>query len=53
MGIIQDCFYVLIFYSEKFSTWVWRLPFAVNVNRNLSIYFVFTLENIACPLGNL
>ena len=26
----------LVFYSEKFSTWVWRLPFAVNVNLNLS-----------------
>ena len=35
-GIVRDCFYVLIFYSEKFSTWAWRLPFAVNVNLNLS-----------------
>ena len=34
--IVQDCFYPLICYSEKFSTWVWRLPFAVNVNLNLS-----------------
>ena len=34
--IFRDCFYLLIFYSEKFSTWVWRLPFAVNVNLNLS-----------------
>ena len=53
IGIIRDCFYLVIFYSEKFSTWDWRLPFAVNVNHNLSVYFVFTLENIACPLGNL
>ena len=53
IGIIRDCFYLVIFYSEKFSTWDWRLPFAVNVNPNLSVYFVFTLENIACPLGNL
>ena len=53
IGIIRDCFYLIIFYSEKFSTWDWRLPFAVNVNLNLSIYFVFTLENIACPLDNL
>ena len=36
IGIVPDCFYLLIFYSEKFSTWVWRLPFAVNVNLNLS-----------------
>ena len=37
IGIVRDCFYLLIFYSEKFSTWVWRLPFAVNVNLNLSV----------------
>ena len=37
IGIFRDCFYLLIFYSEKFSTWVWRLPFTVNVNLNLSI----------------
>ena len=36
IGIVRDCFYLLIFYSEKFSTWVWRLPIAVNVNLNLS-----------------
>ena len=35
IGIVRDCFYLLIFYSEKFSTWVWRLPFAVNGNLNL------------------
>ena len=34
--IILDCFYLLIFYSEKFSTDVCRLPYAVNVNLNLS-----------------
>ena len=38
LGIVRDCFYLLIFYFEKFSTWVWRLPFAVNVNLNLSIH---------------
>ena len=38
IGIVQDCFYLLnIFYSKKFSTWVWRSPFLVNENRNLSI----------------
>ena len=36
-GSVLDCFYLLIFYSEKFSTGVWRLPFTVNVNLNLSI----------------
>ena len=36
IGIVCDCFYLLIFYSEKFSTWVWRLPFAVNVNLHLA-----------------
>ena len=35
--IVLDCFYLLIFYSEKFSTDVRRLPYAVNVNLNLSI----------------
>ena len=36
IGIVRDCFYLLIFYSEKFSTWVWRLPVVVNLNLNLS-----------------
>ena len=36
--IVLDCFYLLIFYFEKFSTDVCRLPCAVNVNLNLSIY---------------
>ena len=31
--IVLNCFYLLIFYSEN---WIWRLPFAVNVNLNLS-----------------
>ena len=35
--IALDCFYLLIFYCEKFSTDVCRLPYAVNVNLNLSI----------------
>ena len=34
--IVLDCFYLLIFYSEKFSTDVCRLPYAVNLNLNLS-----------------
>ena len=35
--IVLDCFYLLIFYFEKFSTDVCRLPCVVNVNLNLSI----------------
>ena len=40
IGIVLDSFYLLVFYSEKFSAWVWILPFAVNVNLNLSIDLV-------------
>ena len=35
--IVLSCFYLLIFYFEKFSTWLWRLPFAVYVKPNLTI----------------
>ena len=35
--IVLDCFYLLIFYFEKFSTHVCRSPYAANVNLNLSI----------------
>ena len=34
--IVLNFFYLLIFYSEKFSTDVCRLRYAVNVNLNLS-----------------
>ena len=37
IGIVQYSFYLLIFYSEKFSVLVWFLQFVVNVNLNLSI----------------
>ena len=43
-AIVRDCFYLFIFYSEKFSTRVWRLPFAVNVNLNLSILLFLTRD---------
>ena len=33
--IVLDSFYLLVFYSEKFSTWIWRLPFGIEVNLNL------------------
>ena len=34
--IVLDSFFLLIFYSEKFSTHVCRLPYYANVNLNLS-----------------
>ena len=34
--IVLSRFYPLIFYFEKFSTWIWRLPFAVYVKLKLS-----------------
>ena len=40
--IVLDCFYLLILYSEKFSTDVCRLSYAVNVNLNLSILYLYT-----------
>ena len=30
IGIVRHCYYLLIFYSEKFSTWVWRLLKCLN-----------------------
>ena len=35
--IVLSCFYLLIFYFEKFATWIWRLPFALYVKLKLSI----------------
>ena len=32
--IVLNCVYLLIFYFEKFSTWIWQLPYAVNVTLN-------------------
>ena len=52
--IALDCFYLLIFYSEKFSTDVCRLPYAVNVNRNLSNALTssfITFENFVAILA--
>ena len=46
--IALDCFYLLIFYSEKFSTDVCRLPYAVNVNLNLSIVSCLTYYTLTC-----
>ena len=46
--IVLDCFYLLIFYSEKISTDVCRLPYAVNVNLHLSIRVKFTANVNLC-----
>ena len=32
MRIVLNRFYLLVFYFEKISTWIWRLPFAVYVS---------------------
>ena len=51
--IALDCFYLLIFYSEKFSTDVCRLPYAVNVNLNLSnIMMVNRCQTTKCGCSN-
>ena len=34
--IALSCFYLLIFFFEKFLAWIWRLPFAVYVKLKLS-----------------
>ena len=44
--IVLSCVYLLFFYFEKFSTWIWRLPFAVYVrlklsNRNTCYHAIF------------
>ena len=30
--IVLSCFYLFIFYVEKFSTWIWRLPYTWSLN---------------------
>ena len=37
--IVLSCFYLLIFYFQKLSTWIWHLPFAVYVKLNFSIKY--------------
>ena len=36
--IVLSCFYLLIFSLEKFSTWIWRLPFAIYVQFRIINY---------------
>ena len=44
----MSCFYLLIFYFEKFLTWIWRLPFAVYVK--LKLFGVTFTTNISLKL---
>ena len=54
MRIALDLFYLLIFYSEKFSTDVCRLPYAVNINLNLSSSMRWTWQAwITLELGRV
>ena len=46
--IVLDCFYLLIFYFEKFSTHVCRLPYAANVNLILSNALLWTRSSSHC-----
>ena len=39
---VLNCFYLLVSKFEKLTTWIWRLPFAVNVilnDRNVMVNF--------------
>ena len=40
--IVLSCFYLLIFSFEKFSTWIWRLPFTVYVK--LKLFFIILID---------
>ena len=46
----MSCFYLLIFYFEKFLTWIWRLPFVVYVK--LKLFGVTFTTNISLKLRN-
>ena len=49
--IVLDCFYLLIFYSEKFSTDVCRLPYAVNVNLVYNVASYHRLTRSSMGIG--
>ena len=49
-----DSFCLLIFCFKKYSTWIWRLQFAVNVTCNLSIKLIQKVGGqTRCILGNV
>ena len=47
MRIVLDSLYLLTFYSEKLSTWIWCLPFGANKNLNLLIEDSLSLPGTA------
>ena len=47
--IVLSCFYLLIFNFQKFSTWIWRLPFAVYVMLKLSNNYVSCIPWLQLP----
>ena len=54
MRIELDSFCLLIFCFKKYSTWIWRLQFAVNVTCNLSIKLIQKVGGqTRCILGNV
>ena len=44
---VLSSFYLLIFYFEKFSPWVWRLPFGLYVKLKLSMSNWNTFKNVS------
>ena len=42
--IVLSCFYLFISHFENFSTWISRLPFAVNGMLNVSIIDLFLVN---------
>ena len=48
--VLSSCFYPLFYFNFKvFSTWIWRLPFAVNVTLKLSIVKLLTRIEYVFP----
>ena len=47
--IVLSCFYLLIFYFEKFSAWIWRLPFAVCRIREASTLIISSSNDSRRP----
>ena len=43
--MVSECFYLLIIFWEIFNSWVYRLPFAVNMTLNFSNVFSFPWDD--------
>ena len=50
LRIVLDSFYLLIFYSEKFSSWIWCLPLVVYVALNLSNFRIGVTYHVGMPV---